>query len=253
MSENLSSPIKLPLAVDVDKPETWPPAVAEWAAKEADDLRGSTEFTSDLDGTLIERENEFRELFGGRKLLAYHASRLLDEDITAIREHGLQRLSPELVARRIDLAERLDHLSADDASELRQSNAFAIENHVGREDLVCMILGRETLDRDPYGVNPLLGTWGGEAIHGGPLPDRDDNVRPFGTPTIVVARFGLGGGTDRVRTGPSVPKLFVGRLLGLEDISADVFLHDDVPPEDILGFWQPGDPDYDRHQELERT
>lgn len=89
--------------VDPDDPSTWPAEARHWASRRAESLRGRTKFTSDLNSELTEREAEFRSLFGERKLVVYHCTRLLDCESTGIREEGLRPLQSErgLALRRV--------------------------------------------------------------------------------------------------------------------------------------------------------
>ena len=58
--------------IDLDDFNTWPETTRQWANKYADRLRDSTVFASDL-ALSPELEDEFRQTFGQRKVLAYHA------------------------------------------------------------------------------------------------------------------------------------------------------------------------------------
>lgn len=236
--------------IDIDHPETWPQDVLAWTKEYVGGLDSPAVPIPDLNGGLTEREGELRSLLGSQKLVAYHCSRLLDHEIAWIRERGLVRLTRALVEQRIGAAHEAGFLTIADRDSLLAGNCFAIGNDEHRQGQVCLVLGRSTFDAAAGGVDPLLGTWGGEGIHGWPLPGRDANVRTFGRPTIVVARIAMSGGRDRVWTAPNVAKLLVGRILELPDLYADVFLFDDVPAEDILAVWQPGDAEYDRHPAL---
>ena len=78
-------------------------------------------------------------------------------------------------------------------------------------------------------------------------PDSEEPATFLGRPTVVVAATDLSVSGTVSRTFPSLGRMFVATVAGLEGRIADVFLRAAVPPEDILAIWQPGDEEYDRH------
>jgi hypothetical protein len=228
--------------IDLDKPTTWPEPVAAWVRHFID--RGQS--IDAMSTELIEREDELRSLLGSEKLLAYHCTRLLDSEVAAIRERGLRRLSPELVAERLRAASDGGHLTDDELDRLAARTVFALGEQEHREGQVCLILGRSVLD-DGHGCAPLLRTWGGEGIYWGARAELEDRLVQIGRPAIAVVRIEVRDG-ERAWTY-SLGSHFVARLRG-DSPGADLFYRDDVPAEDVLDFWQPGDSEYDRHQAL---
>ena len=236
--------------IDPDEPTTWPIEIRRWGCAVAEPLRGTSEFTSDLNSELIERDGEFRKLFAGRNVLAYHCTRLLDYEACAIREQGLQPLTRELVTGRIERAHRHGALAAAERTRLERQNVFALGDDAGREGQVCLILGRSAFDESAGGCEPLLSMWGGEAIYWAVADD--PNAPQLGRPSIAVARIDVSAADQELWIFPSLAKLFVGILLGTEGQYADVFLRAPVPAEDIMDIWQPGHAEYDRHPDLPR-
>jgi hypothetical protein len=231
--------------IDVDDPETWP-EVIDWVTPVAERLRGSTEYTGDL-AVPIEREDEFRELLG-RPLLAYHCTRLLDQEVEAIRRDGLRMLNKEFVEERIGSAQQSGALDERVADRLRAGNVYALEAHEGRDGQVCLVLGHAIFDKPSNGAIPLMAAWGGEAVNGGPQDALTDPV--LSRPSIVVAAIDLSVSWRVSPTFPSLDKMFVATLLGLEDCMADVFFRAPVPGSMIVDIWQPGHAEYDRHAPL---
>lgn len=111
---------------------------------------------------------------------------------------------------------------------------------------MCAILGRSTLDVEARGCSPLLATWGGEAIYRG-TAFGSSVLREIGTPTVVVC--GLDLSNEDVAWVFSLGRPFVEKLRGQEPC-AEISYRRDVPAEDVLDVWQPGHPEYDRHQGL---
>ena len=232
--------------INVDDPGTWPAATEAWATIRADALRGSTEHTADL-ALDLDDELAFRGTFGDRPLLAYHCTRLRTREVENVRAHGLRLLTPELVSDRIDAARSGAELTDEAYRFATTRNVYAIDNTTSRERQICFVLGRTTFDDDPWGCEPLLTYWGGEAMRGG--PDDAPLLETIGCPAIVVAQLRVSASTI---TFPSLQKVFVGRLLGTERPAADIFYKEAVPAADVVGVWQPGDPEYDRHPALPR-
>ena len=235
--------------IDLDTPATWPTATRLWAADLADRLADSTEFVGDLEISL-EQEDEFRSTFGTRTLIAYHNTRLLPHESESILAGGLRLLDQRLVRERIANAIACGALRGPARRHAETGNVYAIGNERHRSDQICFVVGRTIFDEDPHGCEPLLRHWGGEAIRGGPCDV--PALTALGAPSIVVAKLNLAGRHNRQRTYPALGKLFVGAVLGLEGLSADVFYHEPVAARDVIAIWQPGNPEYDRHPELPR-
>jgi hypothetical protein len=140
--------------IDVDDRTTWPDWLHPWATEAL--RRGS--------GRLIEEDEAFRARLSGTKLLAFHCTRLLDHELAWIRERGLRPLTLELVEERIRVAHERAHLDLSEHDRLLASNTFAVRDDRNRRDRVCLILGRGAFD-ETFGCEPLLSTWGGEAIY----------------------------------------------------------------------------------------
>lgn len=238
--------------VDLDDEATWPRSVLSFVDEHARRLEGSTEFTVDLGGGLIEREKEFCSLLAGHLLLAFHATSLFDHEVEDIRRGGLRLLTPQLVADKISDAYARGLISAGERDRCGEENVYAIHAAAGREDRICLVIGRSIFDRDADGLTPLLGGWGGEAINGGPGPGEDPVLRRLGDPAIVAAAIDAYPEGRPAYAAPSLPKVFVGRRLGLEDAHGEIHVNTDIGGADVLDIWQPGDTGYDRHPALPR-
>jgi hypothetical protein len=234
-----------PVTVDVDDAATWPAPVREWASGWAD-RRGLSLESLPVD--LMEREPELRALLSGQKLIAFHCTRLLEHEVAEIRERGLRQLTADLIADRIASAHAAGAINEELRNLLSSKNALEWWNADSREGQVCTVLGRGTLDEHARGVSPFLETWGGEGIYfAWDRTDTEEELKRLGRPAIVVVRLDV---TDGERAWCySLGRPFVERLVGVEP-GAELFYKDDVPAEDLLAIWQPGDPEYDRHRDL---
>ena len=180
--------------IDLDRPHTWPEATRRWAEQHAARLAGSTEFLADL-AIPLELEDEFRQTFGPRNVLAYHCTRLLSHEADAISTDGLRLLDKQLVEDRIADAVAHNALLHDARRRAQTGNVYAIDNSQGRAGQVCFVIGRAAFDEHAGGCDPLLRYWGGEAIRGSPAAVPE--LAKVGSPSIVVARPNLDAPSQR--------------------------------------------------------
>jgi hypothetical protein len=236
--------------IDVDNVSTWPDKVRNRAEDWAQALRDGAECTSDLDLDK-EDEDEFRRLLAGSMVLAFHATRLLDHEVESIRNLGLRLASEDLVRLRVETAVEAGSVDSAFAQQLLRANVFAERDARNRQRQVCLVLSRRPFDESPHGFTHLLGEWGGEVItmsRGGvALRPR---LQRLGRPAIVAAAIDLSAPWRVHAVWPSLHKVFVAAVLGLEDLGADVFYRQRIPPEHILSIWQPGDAEYDEYPHL---
>jgi hypothetical protein len=240
-------------AIDVDAATTWPEDVRKLADEIAGVVRGTARYVNDMAAT-HGSEDRFRRLFVGRRLRAYHATRLLDHEVALIREQGLRTLTEALIQERVNRAHAEGHLSSEDRATLLAGNVFAEGRSHGRRGHASLFISATPLDRQVYGVRPLLSTWGGEGIYmaqgGWSLRHK---LACLGRPTIVVLDVDLGPRPEVHGIYPDLWRLFVCRLLGREPLGADLLYKQSVSPSGIVRFSQPGDPEYDIHAKLPRT
>ena len=244
--------VRVPSPVDVDDQATWPDELRQLAERHAQQLAGSE--ADSRDGALIGVEDSFRSHLGRPGLLVFHCTRLLDHEREAIRSSGLHRVSEQLTTHRIESAFGSGGLTAAQRKHALVTNIYATGDptRLYRDGQICFVVGQSIFDEEPHGCVPLLSTWGGEATRGG--PSQDGTVR-CGTPTIIAARISMDSGGRAYPMFPSLGELLVARCLGLAYRRQADYFHrtSDVPAADVLDMWQPGDPDYDRHERLPRS
>ena len=168
------------------------------------------------------------------QVLAYHATRLTDrERERVLHVEGLQRLSPELMRRRLDEASAEGLLTLEEAEVLWQGRR-AHERAAERLGMVWVFPDLDELRRHPTAAWPLLERWGGEGINfseaGNALSAR---LSTIGRPSIVVVDL-AGLGFTRAQ------------------LSADTCLEIDIPADHVVAVWQPGDLEYDDLGDLPR-
>lgn len=236
--------------IDVDRPEEWPTDIAEAVEAHAERVRGTTEDAGDLDLS-YDDEAAFLDLLAGRPLRMYHCTRLLDVEVDAVRQQGLRVLSRELMSYKIGTAVAAGALTAAEGDQVQRAHVFAVREHDNRQDQVCLVLSAQPLDRDPHGIQPLMRSWGGEALSmsSGAVGWRDRLAR-LGQPAVVVVAVPLRRGAGH-HVWPGVLKTFTAALLGLET-GASVHYVSSIPGSDVVDVWRPGDVSYDKLRALPR-
>lgn len=232
--------------IDIDERATWPTDLSvqidAWAAQ----FGGTTEYTNDLPLPL-EYEDRIRDLLtGGRLLRTYHCTRLLPHEVQMVLKQGLRPLSSNLMRDRIDAARAEGFLAKAEANEMHNGHVFAAGEAQYRKDRVCLILSRSIFHESPYSVEPLLSSWGGEALSmSSTAVSLQDRLKNLGSPCVVTAMIDVGGKNSTHRFYPSLHKAFVGAALGLLDFSADIHFFDRIGPDQIECVWQSGDSEYE--------
>lgn len=224
--------------VDPDDPRTWPENVAERIAQLATSLDGTAESVSDLD--LHDEEDLFRELLSGHLLRTYHCTRLLDHEVEMVREQGLRALDEDLLHDRFDAALARGYISEQNYAAFHDAHVFNGDRSASqRQDRVCLILGRSHLESDwPYGVEPLLTTWGGEGLYmGAGALDLRPLLKTLGRPSIIVATVDLSEPHRSIPVWPGVANVFVGTALHLEEPGADVIYPRSIPADQVEEVW----------------
>lgn len=226
-----------PIVADLDVPDTWPAAVRAWAIDRAAAYAEDMSPASDLGKIeMVERELEFRRLFGELKLRVYHCTRLIENEADAVRHEGLRVLSEELIAARIARAHELGLVSASERDRLLANTVYARANADGRAGRLALLVGQGNMIDDATGCAPLLACWGGEAIYSA-LADRRDAPR-LGRPALVTAALAVTATADMCFF-PALPALFVGALLGSSGSHGEVSSTLSVPAADVLGISYP--------------
>ena len=222
------------MLIDSGAPETWPASVRacvnEWNLR-----RRGPSFSIDAD-------KELRPLLADHRVLAYHCTRLLPHERTAVEEHGVRALTRALVEERLRRAWACGAISGDENDQLLSGNVFSEGSQRGRENRVACFAPRSRL-RDTAGVRPLLAAWGGEAVtKGRGAVSLRARLGEFGAPTVVVVSLDLG--PSEVRAHPGVMAAFLATHRG--ERGGSTFTCDrDISPHHVIATWQTGHVDYD--------
>jgi hypothetical protein len=182
--------------------------------------------------------------------VAYHATRLLPEEIDEIRRQGIRPLDCDLIDQKLAIAVSAGHLTAEEAQRLsdgsRLSTArsqFELESRAGQ---VCLVLRRSVFDTH---VQHFMRIWGGEALNYTKAgEDLGDRLRRMGQPAIIVAHLPHTPAT-KMRVHPSLTTVFVSRIQ-VSNMGADLIWREVVPAARIADIWTPGHPEFDCHQRV---
>lgn len=246
------SDLAIRAAIDIDNPSSWPDHILRDVLAVAARTPGRIRYWDQLD---VSHEDglAFLESISGVPIRTYHCTKLLDHEVDDVRARGLGLLTRDLVVGRIKKAYEAGHLRTDQRDELLRTHVFALTEHRYREQLLWLIISRQTFDTDADGVWRLLRLWGGESIYWA-HSDRDaalyNHLRAIGRPSIVVTDLVMTPEEWRRHNHQGLLRLFAGRLLGLSRTSGEVGSPRPVPADRIVDIWHPGSPDYDCHIEL---
>jgi hypothetical protein len=237
--------------VDLGEMSTWPAEVVDAVKDLTEDVQ-RTSNVSELqlpDGA----DEQLRALLNGTRFLAFHASRLLDHEVAMIQQRGLRPFGRDLFDDKIQTAFAHGALTADERDALLAGHMRAPDapQQLGiRDNQVCVILGRSAFDEDARAVRPLLTMWGGEGISfAGGTAHLEPVLRRLGKPSIVAVAVPIAASRRQQYYAPGLDKLLVGAALGLP-AHGSVHHEETIPETDIIGIWQPGNPEYDRHVHL---
>ncbi len=245
-----------PQTIDVDDPATWPSQVVADVQPRADEVRGTREYLSDLP-VPVDGEDEFRALLAGYPLLAYHATRLLDQEVAMLRAQGLRPLTADLLTDRIEAAFANGCVTEEERARLQGAHLFAKgqgRDMEVRPNTVNLFLSQHALREEPDSVSALLTTWGGEGIY---MTSGGYELRPMlrklGRPALVVVKVDLSDSWRTHFVHPHLRMVFVANFIQPGGLGASVAYHAPVPPEQVVAIWQPSDPEYDEFDGLPRT
>jgi hypothetical protein len=249
--------------VDADRESTWPDSFLQWLEANRDAIDAFQRERARIDRgawddvmlRINRPENPDQDAWDAALLLAgdtvasahllgFHATRLMEHEITEIRRNGLEPLSVDLLTRRLVAARQMGAVTAKQVARFLRDHQAADDNRSGR---TAFFFTRAQLDNGA-GVDRLCRSWGGEALYNSHEDDKETGplLRSLGSPCIVVAA---------VRVADIEPRFDIGyRLLNVwcarrgivtehsPQFGAVVRVH--TPAENIVRIISFGDPEF---------
>lgn len=172
--------------LDIDDPSTWhldiqyavDACIEDWP-----DVAGAEyveEVVLPLEGRIL-----IEEALGDSRIVAYHATRLLPEEVVRILDEGLVPLSRDLLEARLAAAVGCGAISARLAADLLEATGptLAERHRIGQ---VCLASSRNSLKVKHY-FHHLFNIWGGEALRNHLRTDESGvrSLREIGAPAVV--------------------------------------------------------------------
>lgn len=169
--------------VDLEEETSWPARLRDLAhdlaACEPDEFPRDEEIGGQVRGALE-----------GYRVRAFHCTRLLDEEIEAIRTSGMRTLTRDLALGRLYTAATRGALAADEVETMKEGYDKAVGGWVEREGLLGFCLVATVLRACPHYFWRLLTFWGGEALYRAVEDDPlGEKLKTIGRPAIIVAHL----------------------------------------------------------------
>jgi hypothetical protein len=203
---------------------------------------------------VIAEEREFRKLLDGRRVIAYHCTRLFEHEEAAIRRDGLRPVSLAGMRERIRSAHEHGHLTEGQQDDLLAAAERADSQTVeSRGSGVFLVVGQGDFIEFPDLVSEWLGFWGGTVIYESAGARRGEPhwLGGLGRPTIVVAALEIIH--ERFRQTDYLGQMFSAVAHGHPWLGSEVRYGPLVPDECIDALLHPGDCRYDRYSGLPRS
>jgi hypothetical protein len=216
-------------------------------AEAAEPLRESTDYVADLD-VPDENAHAIRDALIGSTWRLYHCTRLLDHERDAVLATGLAPASTELVTRKLADAVTHGYLTSEEVESLYSLQALRSgRGRRSREGRICAVTTRENLEAYS-GLFHFFEEWGGELVGMDQPKPVVIRLRQLGAPSVVVVDLTLDSPPAR-GWHPAFERLLIGRFLGMSEVrgGTNQLVTGTWPVTEI---WQPGHPEYDRHERL---
>lgn len=139
------------------------------------------EYQSDWDSVLYSIEG----VLNCHKLVGFHCTRMVDEEIENVKEFGLKPLRREATISRLSRLSDLGIMTKNTFNYLRDNNLSSEQN---REGLLFFFHGVQTL-KDNFGLYQFFKFWGGESIYRNHINAVEiyAELSQIGKPCIVLA------------------------------------------------------------------
>ena len=253
--------------INPGQPDTWPADVQDHVDRLALNCETNPENSEDtlscelvpeaLDAFTAERD--FLEVLDDRRIVLYHATRLLPHEVTLIRLLGLLTLSEEGRDRRLDkVIEQYGKVIKPERLEaLRRSGPLA-RNSVQRSARLGVLYGvtplNATFQDAGSSMTVFLENWGGESFYGAAYSDEDiaETIRELSRKsTATIVEFSVPA--SFLAGNSYLWRIFVGQLHGWEGACGEFRIGHNIPPKQILDLLHEDSPRWPREIGVLRT
>lgn len=175
----------------------------------------------------------------------FHYSRLADDEVAQIHEHGLELSTPESLRRRLEARVRKRDLSQEEADVILSCSPLQTTAFGERSGRIWSVSG--PLPIDDGGVAPLLEKWGGEStywclqVH----PLILERLAGIGRPRVVELAISLAEANSGFAASAVTDGIFpaVASKLGFECRGQlnDLYVRKAIEPSRVLRIHTAGD------------
>jgi hypothetical protein len=242
MASNVEkAPIPLPLNI----PAQWPEALRLFLAERHDLFLGWATGSGRVSGAAYDRAvYQLMDLIQPYSLLAWHCTRLTDQEAAAIVAKGMQLPNEGILHTRIDALVEAGTISSAVADQWKARNQASETYRQGRI-WWCFYPPRESGEG---GIASLLGTWGGEALYNSHDSDEvlGSLLRSIGTPCLVEADIPIAMLRDSASAAFSVVAhhLASSGHPARDHLEFEDRITDDLPPRYVRRVIRHPEPDF---------
>lgn len=198
--------------------------------------------------------NMIANLLHSRSILAYHYTRLTDDEVDYIHEHGFEPSTPQSLQRRLNARALAGDLDLAVAEKIYRLSPLQLKAN-GREGLFWMTaVAKPTNDGE---VEALLGFWGGEVSYM-PHLDVSTHVPKIGRSRVFEISLPLNVAKQVSSAAKTIVSTYLrslGLSAGISDF--DISTGTALPPNVIVRVLTEGEPEFlelgRQYRDLEET
>lgn len=194
-------------------------------------------------------EREFLEVLDDRRIVLYHATRLLPHEVARVQQLGLLTLSEEGRDRRLDkvIEQYGKVINPERLEALRRSGPLARDPHQRSARLGILYgvtpLG-DTFEDAGSSMTVFLENWGGESFYWSD-EDVDETIRELTRRSIAtIVEFAVPA--SWLDSNSYIWQMFVGQLHGWEGACGEFRIGQSIPPKQILDLLHEDSPRWPR-------
>lgn len=183
-------------------------------------------------------------LMEARTIRAWHYTRMTDDEIVRLRQHGIRPSSLAMVRERLTAQVDAGAFTAEIADRLFADSPYQGEQLEARSNKFWMV--SHPIDIEDGGVELLLESWGGEGAYFWQKdPDLQDLLKHIGKPRVIEIAAPLVQSRHSYSAAEAVVAAY-GRMLGCRPAkhAFDLYTHQPLPPSHILAIHTEGDPTF---------